>query len=95
VVSVLAIGPKVRGLKPSRRRWIFNDGKIRITTSFGGEMKPQVLCGKILWHIEKPLGMKAILRRQNPLTFLANFLLYRYVQPLLVITRELWWMNWK
>jgi hypothetical protein len=44
VVSVLATGPKVRGFKPGRVRWIFKGDKIRGTTSFGGEVKSSVPC---------------------------------------------------
>jgi hypothetical protein len=38
VIIVLAIGPKVRGFKPSRGRYIFK-GDINSTTSFGGHVK--------------------------------------------------------
>jgi hypothetical protein len=34
VVRVLAIGPKVRGSKPGRRRWSFKGEKIRTTPNF-------------------------------------------------------------
>jgi hypothetical protein len=46
VVSVLATGPKVRGFKPGRGRWILRviSDKIRSTPSFGGEVKPSVPC---------------------------------------------------
>jgi hypothetical protein len=44
VVSVLATGPKIRGFKPGRGRWIFKCDKIRSTPSFGGEVKPSVPC---------------------------------------------------
>jgi hypothetical protein len=40
VVIVLAIGPKVRGLKPGRGRRTFKTIKVRSTTSFGREVKP-------------------------------------------------------
>jgi hypothetical protein len=43
MVSVLAIGPKVRGSKPGRGQWIFNGDKIRSTPSFGGKVKPHVI----------------------------------------------------
>jgi hypothetical protein len=48
-VIVLAIGPKVCGLKSGRERLIFKGYKIRSTTSFGGEVKPSAPC-KILRH---------------------------------------------
>jgi hypothetical protein len=43
VFSVLAIGLEVRGFKPDGGRWIFKGDKIRITPSFGGEVKPHVV----------------------------------------------------
>jgi hypothetical protein len=52
--EVLAIGPKVRGFKPDRGRWIF---KIRSTTSFGGQVKPWPPCRKILRHVKEPYGV--------------------------------------
>jgi hypothetical protein len=48
VVNVLAVGPKIRGLKPDQGRWIFRAIKIRSTLSFGGEIKPSVPCPEIL-----------------------------------------------
>jgi len=39
---VLAFGTQVRGFKPGRR--IFKGEKILSTPSFGGEVKPSVLC---------------------------------------------------
>jgi hypothetical protein len=40
VVSVLAIGSKVRGFKPIREQWILRAIKIRSTPSFEEEVKP-------------------------------------------------------
>ena len=42
--SVLAFGTQVRGFKPGRSRRIFQGEKILSTPSFGGEVKPSVLC---------------------------------------------------
>ena len=42
--SVLAFGTQVRGFKPGRSRWIFQDKKILSTPSFGGKVKPSVPC---------------------------------------------------
>jgi hypothetical protein len=39
MVSVLAIRRKVRGFKPDRGRWIFNDDKNPQQALFGGESK--------------------------------------------------------
>jgi hypothetical protein len=52
VVIVLAIGPKVRRLKPGRGRWILRAIKLWSTTSFGGEVKPSVQCCKILRYVK-------------------------------------------
>jgi hypothetical protein len=41
--NVLAIGPKVRGFKPSRGRWILMVIKISSMTYFGGEAKSHVV----------------------------------------------------
>ena len=42
--SVLAFGTQVRGFKLGRSRWIFQGEKILSTPSFGGDVKPSVLC---------------------------------------------------
>jgi hypothetical protein len=39
VVSMLASGSRVRGLKPGRSRWIFTSVKILSMSSFGGDVK--------------------------------------------------------
>jgi hypothetical protein len=61
MVSVLATGPKVRGLKPGRGDEFSRAIKIR-TTSFGEEVKPTAPCRKILRHVKKSLrGMNCSL----------------------------------
>jgi hypothetical protein len=58
VVTVLVIGPKVRGIKPGPGRCIFSRViEIRRTTSFGGEVKPSAPCRKILRHVKDPCGV--------------------------------------
>jgi hypothetical protein len=57
MVSVLAIGSKVRGFKPGRVRWILREIKIRSTTFFGWEVKHSVTYRKILQHAKDPAGM--------------------------------------
>ena len=42
VVSMLASGTQVCGLKPGRSRWIFTDVKILSMPSSGGEVKESV-----------------------------------------------------
>ena len=44
VVSMLASGTQVRGLKPGRSRWIFTGVKILSRPSSGGEVKESVPC---------------------------------------------------
>ena len=41
---MLAFGTQVHGFKPGQRRRIFQGEKIFSTPSFGGEVKPSVLC---------------------------------------------------
>jgi hypothetical protein len=53
VVSLLAIGPKVRGFRPGRGWWIFKGDKIRSTTFFRAEVKLFLPC-MILRHVKKP-----------------------------------------
>jgi hypothetical protein len=55
VVSVLATGPKGRRFKPSRGDGFLRAIKIRSTPSFGGEVKREVPCRKILRHVKDHL----------------------------------------
>jgi hypothetical protein len=48
VVSVLATGPKGRGLEAGQGDGFLRAIKIRSTPSFGWEVKPDVPCRKIL-----------------------------------------------
>jgi hypothetical protein len=54
VVTVLAVGPKVRIFKPSRGCLILREIKIRSTLYFGWEIKPSAPCRKILRHVKQP-----------------------------------------
>jgi hypothetical protein len=47
VVSVPAIGPEVRGLKPGRGDGFLRAITIRCTPSFGEEVKPSAPCREI------------------------------------------------
>jgi hypothetical protein len=53
VVSVLATGPKGCRFKPSQSDGFLRAIKIRSTPFFGWYVKLEVLCSKILWHVEK------------------------------------------
>jgi hypothetical protein len=52
VVSVLAIGPIGRRFEPGQGDGFLRAIKIRSTPSFGGEVKPEVPCRKILRHVK-------------------------------------------
>jgi hypothetical protein len=52
VVIVLVIEPKVRSIKPGEGDGFIMVIKIRITTSFGGEVKPSVPCRKMLRSVK-------------------------------------------
>jgi hypothetical protein len=55
MVSVLATGPNGRGFKSGQGDGFLRAIKIRSTSSFGWEVKPEVKCRKILRHVKDPL----------------------------------------
>jgi hypothetical protein len=55
VVGVLATGPKGHEFKPGRDDGFLRAIKVHSTPSFGWEVKPEVPCRKILWHVKDPL----------------------------------------
>jgi hypothetical protein len=55
VVSVLATGPKGHGFEPGQGDGFLRMIKIRGTSSFGWEVKPEVPCRKILLHVKNLL----------------------------------------
>jgi hypothetical protein len=55
VVSVLAVGPKGRGLKPGGGDGSLREIKICSTPSLRWEVKPEAPCRKILRHVKNPL----------------------------------------
>jgi hypothetical protein len=57
MVSVLAIGPKVRRFKPNQGNGFLRVIKFHSTPSFGGEVKLEAPCHKILWHVKKVASM--------------------------------------
>jgi hypothetical protein len=52
MVSVLAIGPKVRVFKPGRGDGFLRAITIRSKPSFRGEVKPEAPCRNILRHVK-------------------------------------------
>jgi hypothetical protein len=55
MVSVLATGPKGRGLEPDQGDGFLRAIKIRRTSSSRKEVKPEVPCRKILRHVKNLL----------------------------------------
>jgi hypothetical protein len=55
VVSVFATGPKGRGFNPGLGYGFLRAINVFSTPSFGWEVKPEVLCRKILLHVKYPL----------------------------------------
>jgi hypothetical protein len=55
VVSVLATGPNGRGFNPGRGDGFLKAIKIRSTTSFGWQVKPEVSCRKLFRHVKDSL----------------------------------------
>jgi hypothetical protein len=51
---VLAFGTKVREFKQGRGDGFLRAAKICSTPSFGGEVKPEAPCHKILQHVKEP-----------------------------------------
>jgi hypothetical protein len=52
MVIVLVTEPKVFGFKPGQERLIFKGGKTHSTPTFGGEVKPEFPCRKVLLHVK-------------------------------------------
>jgi hypothetical protein len=72
----------------------FKGVKIHRTTSFGGEVKPEVQCWKVVRHVKEPLEVwKRYKVRYNssfPFPFPFDLLLG---DSAIRITRDLWWTN--
>jgi hypothetical protein len=52
MVSVIATGPKGCGFEPGQGDEFLRAIKICSTPSFGREVKPEVPCRKISWHVK-------------------------------------------
>jgi hypothetical protein len=66
VVSVFAIGPNLRGFKPSTALWVSRAKLISSTPSFGRDVKLSAPCRKILLHVKEPCEiLKSHFVRQN------------------------------
>jgi hypothetical protein len=86
VVSVLVTGPKYRGFKPGRDDEFLRAIKVHSTLSFAREVKPEVLCSKILRHVKDPLTYQRY-------SFLRPFLLLSPDVSAGRTTRELWYTS--
>ena len=72
--SVLAFSTQVREFKPGRSRRIFKGEKILSTPSFGGEVKPSVLCRIQVFAACKrfPNGVEVVVSAKLPDNILAH-----------------------
>jgi hypothetical protein len=96
MISVLAIGPKVRGFNPGRGQWIFNGDKNpqhafrRIGSKVVGPMSFSfTACLRSLRSLNKDTSLGQI---RN---FLRQFLLLYYYMTAGRIDREHWWTSHK
>jgi hypothetical protein len=65
MVSVLAIGPKVRGFKPGCGGEFSREIKILRLLSFRGAIKPEASCRKILRHVINHLQLRIKIIRKT------------------------------
>jgi hypothetical protein len=92
VVIVLAIVPKVCGLKPGRGRWIFMIDKNHVARLPSRGSEANCPCLKILWHAKDPYSIKEIFLGKIHRHFSPSFSCFA-TRCLLVTARELWWVN--
>jgi hypothetical protein len=93
-LACLPLDPRFAGSNPAEGDGFLKVIKIRCTTSFRRKVKTSAPCHNILRHVKKPYRYEnKILRRQNSPTFLDKIFLLFYQIILVVIARELWWMN--
>jgi hypothetical protein len=64
MVSVLVIRPKIRCFKPGLGDGFLRAIKIRSTSSFGGEVKPEAHCLKILRQVKYHLQLRTKILRK-------------------------------
>ena len=70
--TVLAFRTQVRGSKPGRSRRIFKGEKILSTPSFGGEVKPSVLCRRFAACKRSLNGVEVVISAKLPDNILAH-----------------------
>jgi hypothetical protein len=94
MVSVFAIGPNVREFKAGQGDGCLRAIKISRTPFFGGDVRPEAPCRKILWHVENHFEYEQRYFEEH----IHNF--HRDVPPDLLldysagrIARELCWTN--
>jgi len=69
---VLAFNTQGRGFKPGRSRRIFEGEKILSTPSFGGEVKPSVLCRRFAAYKRSLNGVEVVISAKLPDNILAH-----------------------
>jgi hypothetical protein len=86
---MLTIRPKVHGFKPVQGEGFLRAIKIHSTCSFGGEIKLEAPCCKILWHVKKSLA------NMNKDTFQGQIhhSLHLFQMTAGRLTRELWYTS--
>jgi hypothetical protein len=90
----LLLDPSFADLDPAENDTFLRKIKIRDTTFFGGEVKPPVLCCKILRNVKEPYTYeKRYFIGKIHGHFSPSIALLRFLVSLLVTSRELWWTN--
>jgi hypothetical protein len=87
VVRVLATGPTGHVFKPGRGDGFLIATKLISTPSFGGEVKPEDTCHKILRHVKEPC---VAWLRCYVIKIQGNFLPPHWISG---AAREHWWIN--
>jgi hypothetical protein len=93
VVSVLAVRPSVRWFKPGRGDEFLKDDKNPSTPSFGGLVKPEAPCYKILWHVKITCKYEKKYFARSNSSFPSPVPPACYQVTVGRITIEKWWMN--
>jgi hypothetical protein len=90
VVSVLVTGPKVHRFEPGQSDGYLRAIKICSTPSFGWQVKPEVPCRMILWHVKDLLKYHG--DEDTKLSFPSPILLVAPEISLLTGPPEYWWL---
>jgi hypothetical protein len=93
-LSCLPLDPRFMVSNPAKDDGFLRVIKIHSPTSYRGEVKLLAPCRKFLWHVKEPCEVwKRYFISNIHGHLLLKFLLLSYQVSLLVIARELWWVN--